>query len=214
MCLRAGACMCVCVCTVCANVSKAINYSINRSPRALGENKSAQSRETWAPTSFSLIGFRLDEHLEETLLRQNEEFRMGWNIIPGELWASRCFFFFYSLFISWTLQHVFAASITQTFNVEHASNNDTRSLEDEQRFVQLFEFSAASRTKLHKHSVYSSVWHVQPAVQGCFAISQMWALLRRMSPPHVCSCCWFIHHTMNRSGESLLRWSYGSAYLM
>lgn len=94
MCLRAGACMCVCVCTVCANVSKAINYSINRSPRALGENKSAQSRETWAPTSFSLIGFRLDEHLEETLLRQNEEFRMGWNIIPGELWASRCFFFF------------------------------------------------------------------------------------------------------------------------
>lgn len=67
----------VCVCTVCANVSKAINYSINRSPRALGENKSAQSRETWAPTSFSLIGFRLDEHLEETLLRQNEEFRMG-----------------------------------------------------------------------------------------------------------------------------------------
>lgn len=124
------------------------------------------------------------------------------------------FFFFYSLFISWTLQHVFAASITQTFNVEHASNNVTRSLEDEQRFVQLFEFSAASRTKLHKHSVYSSVWHVQPAVQGCFAISQMWALLRRMSPPHVCSCCWFIHHTMNRSGESLLRWSYGSAYLM
>lgn len=124
------------------------------------------------------------------------------------------FFFFYSLFISWTLQHVLAASITQTFNVEHASNNVTRSLEDEQRFVLLFEFSAASRTKLHKHSVYSSAWHVQPAVQGCFAISQMWALLRRMSPPHVCSCCWFIHHTMNRSGESLLRWSYGSAYLM
>ena len=68
---------CVCVCTVCANVSEAINYSINRSPRAQGENKSTQSREAWVPTSFSLIGFRLDEHLEETLLRQNEEFRMG-----------------------------------------------------------------------------------------------------------------------------------------
>lgn len=124
------------------------------------------------------------------------------------------FVFFYSLFISWTLQHVFAASITQTFNVEHASNNVTRSLEDKRRFVLLFEFSAASRTKLHKHSVYSSAWHVQPAVQGCFAISQMWALLRRMSAPRLCSCCWFIHHTMNRSGESLLRSSYSSAYLM
>lgn len=60
--------------TVCANVTEAINYSINRSPRAYEENK---SREIWATTSFSLIGFRLNEHLEEMLLRQNEECKMG-----------------------------------------------------------------------------------------------------------------------------------------
>lgn len=150
--------------------------------------------------------------------------RRFWDRMRSSEWAETLYpesfglldvFFFFILSLSVELYNTFLQlSITQTFNVEHASNNVTRSLEDEQRFVQLFEFSAASRTKLHKHSVYSSVWHVQPAVQGCFAISQMWALLRRMSPPHVCSCCWFIHHTMNRSGESLLRWSYGSAYLM
>ena len=70
------------------------------------------------------------------------------------------FFLFFLYQLNFTTRFcsvaITAASITQTFNVEHASNNDTRSLEDEQRFVLLFEFSAASRTKLHKHSVYSS----------------------------------------------------------
>lgn len=63
--------------TVCANVTEAINYSINRSPRAREENTSTKSREIRASTSFSLIGFGLDEHFKKELLRQSEEFKNG-----------------------------------------------------------------------------------------------------------------------------------------
>lgn len=118
-------CMCECMCTVCTYVIEAINYSINRSPWAQEENKST---EIWTTTSFSLIGFRLDEHFVEMLLRQSEEFKMGWNITPREQCRTRPGL--KHLASQWlSLFHqVYSISYLSMKSIHHASFTMTRAL--------------------------------------------------------------------------------------